>query len=180
MFKNFPSGSVIAIKIKPKEETVNACKSIDEIVADDRLKQNIQNSIRSLDAQIFNYLLFRCEKEEQVEYGQDAYDVPNFGKFVYCGLKGIEIVIRKIQETNDLGHPLCGNLREGTWLVSYIVNRLRRIDELKTLADLIEKSLKPLDYMPHFLRPCYFELAFSYIFNAIEEVLVEKLGYVKF
>lgn len=129
---------------------------------------------------MFNYLLFRCEKEEQVEHGTDAYDVPNFGKFVYCGLKGIEIVIRKIQETNDLGHPLCGNLREGTWLATYIINRLRRIDELKQLADLVESSLQSLNTMPHFLRPCYFELVFSYIYNAIEEVLIQKLGYVSY
>lgn len=85
-------------------------------------------------------------------------------------------MIRKIQENNDLGHPLCGNLREGTWLASYIVNRLRRVGELNKLADLIESSFQPLNEMPHFLRPCYFELVFSYIYNAIEEVLIQKLG----
>jgi glycogen debranching enzyme len=74
-----------------------------------------------------------------------------------------------------LGHPLCGNIREGTWLASYIVNRLRRVDELQKLADQFERAFEPLNAMPHFLRPCYFELVFSYLYNAIEEVLVEKL-----
>lgn len=121
--------------------------------------------------------MFRCEKEDQVEYGQGAYDVPHFGKFVYCGLKGIELVIRKIQESNDLGHPLCGNIREGTWLAHYIVNRLRHIEDLNNIADLFERAFEPLDTMPHFLRPCYFELIFSYLFNSVEEVLVQRLGY---
>lgn len=36
----------------------------------------------------FNYLLFRCEAEEQAQYGSGAYEVPVVGKFVYCGLQG--------------------------------------------------------------------------------------------
>lgn len=39
--------------------------------------------------EIFNYLLFRCEAEEQSQFGSGAYELPIFGKFVYCGLQGI-------------------------------------------------------------------------------------------
>ncbi|KAI6226176.1 Glycogen debrancher [Aphelenchoides fujianensis] len=109
------------------------------------LKTELRKAFDPLDIDQFNYLLFRSEKEEQVEHGSDAYDIPGYGKFVYCGLKGVEPAIRKIQETNDLGHPVCGNLRAGTWLCGYIVGRLRRVPELEHVADLFERCFKPLD-----------------------------------
>jgi glycogen debranching enzyme len=168
--------SINRFRINPKQETVKSCAAIDQLVSNDNLKDSLQNALRPLDAQLFNYIFFRCEKEEQVEMGQGCYDVANFGKFVYCGLKGVEPVIRRIQETNDLGHPVCGNLREGVWLASYIVGRLRRVPELNKIAELLEESFRPLNDIPHFLRPCYFELAFSYIYTAMEEILLQKIG----
>ncbi|KAI6179311.1 Glycogen debrancher [Aphelenchoides besseyi] len=177
MFKNFPSGSVIALKIDPRPETTESCNAIDKLVADDsNLKSELRKVFGSLTIDQFNYLLFRAEKEEEVENGQQAYDVPGYGKFVYCGLKGVEPIIRKIHGHNDLGHPVCGNLRGGSWLPDYLIGRIRRAPELSTVADLLESSFKPLEKMPHFLRPCYFEQIFSYIYNVAESVLLEKLG----
>ena len=53
-----------------------------------------------------------------------AYDVPGLGKLVYCGLQGWMAPLRRIMQYNDLGHPLCAHLREGTWALDYISNRL--------------------------------------------------------
>ena len=44
-------------------------------------------------------------------------------------------LLQHIREKNDLGHPLCGNLREGLWLADHTVNRLRRYPRLGALAD---------------------------------------------
>lgn len=79
--------------------------------------------LRQLTFLDFNYLLFRCEAEERAESGIGAYEVPNFGPLVYCGLKGIQSVLQRVQQENDLGHPLCGNLRQGTWLIGLFLER---------------------------------------------------------
>jgi len=34
--------------------------------------------------------------------------------------------LREITKNNDLGHPLCAHLREGTWAFDYIHSRLSR------------------------------------------------------
>ena len=33
-------------------------------------------------------------------------------------------MLGQVRSHNDLGHPLCGNLRDGDWMPSYIANRL--------------------------------------------------------
>jgi len=35
-------------------------------------------------------------------------------------------VLQPIARNNDLGHPLCGNLREGPWALDYTVGRLAK------------------------------------------------------
>lgn len=135
-----------------------------------------ESQLRKLDLQTFNYLLYRCEAEEQSEYGQGAYAVPEFEKLVYCGLQGIQTVLKRIQETDDLGHPVCSNLRAGNWIVDYTVARMKRLPELTDLAKMFENTFGLLTQgVPHFLRPAYFELIFSYFYKAVENVLSEKL-----
>ena len=33
-------------------------------------------------------------------------------------------MMNDLRPTNDLGHPLCENLRNGPWLPDYVINRL--------------------------------------------------------
>ena len=39
-------------------------------------------------------------------------------------LPGVMTVLGAVRPTNDLGHPLCNNLRDGDWLANYISGRL--------------------------------------------------------
>jgi glycogen debranching enzyme len=41
-------------------------------------------------------------------------------------IQGFASVLSVVQEENNLGHPICGNLRDGNWMMEYIVNRLRQ------------------------------------------------------
>lgn len=43
-------------------------------------------------------------------------------------LAGLMSVLADIRPTNDLGHPLCANLREGDWLIDFVSNRLKHRD----------------------------------------------------
>lgn len=79
-----------------------------------------------LDLVDLNVLLYRAEGEELDATTGDigAYNVPGMGKLTYCGLEGWMYPLRHIMRHNDLGHPLCGNLREGTWAFDYVHSRL--------------------------------------------------------
>jgi glycogen debranching enzyme len=56
--------------------------------------------------------------------GDGVYAIPDYGALVYCGLEGWMNPLRHIMDNNDLGHPLCEHLRQGTWAMDYIYNRL--------------------------------------------------------
>jgi glycogen debranching enzyme len=41
----------------------------------------------------------------------------------YCGLEGWMHPLQDIMRYNDLGHPLCGHLHEGSWALDYVHQR---------------------------------------------------------
>lgn len=49
-------------------------------------------------------------------------------------LSGVTHVLSLIRPNNDLGHPLCGNLRDGNWLADYIGARLKPHKELENVS----------------------------------------------
>jgi glycogen debranching enzyme len=73
-----------------------------------------------------NAALFRSDREELDVIGNNLYVVPNYGKFSYGGLEGIVTALLPIARNNDIGHPICDNLRAGVWLLDYTVNRLQK------------------------------------------------------
>lgn len=82
---------------------------------------SLRRIISKLNLVDLNIVLFVCQQEEKqhstksMERG--VYNVPGYGDLTYAGLQGIISITRKIAETNDLGHPLCNNLRNGNWLM---------------------------------------------------------------
>lgn len=40
-------------------------------------------------------------------------------------LEGLVILMNEVRLKNDLGHPLCDNIRNGNWLCGYITTRLQ-------------------------------------------------------
>ena len=89
-------------------------------------RKAIEAAIGELNLLDLNYALYRCDQEERDDgYGGGAYVVPGAGAFVYCGIQGIMSMLTTVRDNNDLGHPLCDNLRSGDWLAGYTVNRLR-------------------------------------------------------
>ena len=53
-----------------------------------------------------------------------GYDYVIFGQSNYATI-GVVSVLESVRSSNDLGHPLCHNLRGGDWLINYTINRLR-------------------------------------------------------
>lgn len=80
--------------------------------------EELREIATKLDLVDLNRALFTCEEEERDHgYGGAAYDIPNYGRIVYCGLQGFISILTEISPRNDLGHPLCNNLRDGNWML---------------------------------------------------------------
>lgn len=102
---------------------------------------NLEAILTKMTLQDLNRALFRCHEEEMDEgKGFGAYHVST-GSFVYCGLQGNQVKtwaflshgidfsgiiseMATIRVQNDLGHPICDNIRQGDWLADYTANRL--------------------------------------------------------
>uniref|UniRef100_A0A4W6G5N0 Glycogen debranching enzyme n=1 Tax=Lates calcarifer TaxID=8187 RepID=A0A4W6G5N0_LATCA len=104
-----------------------------------------------------NVLLFRCDAEEQ-EDGGGCYSIPGWETFKYAGLQGLMSVFADIRPNNDLGHPVCSNLRQGDWLIDFVSNRLiHKEGPLAQVGEWLGAMFNYLKHIPRYLVPCYFD-----------------------
>ncbi|KZV99969.1 glycoside hydrolase family 13 protein [Exidia glandulosa HHB12029] len=138
-------------------------------------------ALKELDLVDLNVLLYRCDGEERDatsgEFG--VYNVPGMPAPVYCGLEGWMHPLRHIMKFNDLGHPLCGHLREGTWALDYVHARLQKqTDVFPHLAPAAawfkERFDKVKETAPSFLRPKYFALIIFAAYKAARRAAFEQ------
>jgi len=156
----FQPGCVVAVSISPVEKTKIA---VEQLLSDIDLEQ----AVSRLTLTDMNYVLFRCPEEDE----GNVYDVPGFGKLVYCGIQGFMSILDTVSTNNDLGHPLCENLRKGFWILDYISGRLKRKEfencALYQFGDFLERYLQPIRNLPSYLVPCYFEFSLRKVYNAL-------------
>ncbi|KAI8048766.1 glycogen debranching enzyme [Gilbertella persicaria] len=160
---NFAPGSICVIKtsIDSKyDQTHKLVMSIDDDV------------VKNLDLLAINAILYRCDSEERDSIpGGGVYNVPNFGSLVYAGLQGFMSVLKSIITNNDLGHPLCDNLRAGPWALEYTVNRLKEYKKdypsLEPLIAWFDKRIVMIKELPDFLVPKYFALLIKTAYDKV-------------
>lgn len=150
---DFPPGSILLFSTQ--------IEGLDSTL-DDFCKDGVVNAFSGLDLVDLNTVLFRCDEEERDASGAHcltlmevllmqlggklgSYEIPSHGKLVYCGLQGWMAPLRHVMQYNDLGHPLCGHLRDGTWAMDYISGRLEKyvfsFGRNMTLISLADKSV---------------------------------------
>ncbi|KAK5606319.1 hypothetical protein CRENBAI_023544 [Crenichthys baileyi] len=121
------------------------------------LQKPLAQLVSKLTLADMNILLFRCEAEEQ-EDGGGCYSIPGWESLKYAGLQGLMSVLAHIRPSNDLGHPLCANLREGDWLIDFVSNRLiHRDGPLAQVGLWMGAMFDYLRHFPRYLIPCYFD-----------------------
>jgi hypothetical protein len=86
----------------------------------------LKEVVKDLEMEDINIALYRTSKEEIDAIGISSYNVPNHGELAYAGLQGMITPLLQIAINNDLGHPICANLREGKWMINYVTERLER------------------------------------------------------
>lgn len=158
--EHFKPGCVVAVSIFPHEKTKTAvCQLLSDI--------DLVQATSRLTLSDMNFILFRCAEEDE----GNIYDVPEFGKLVYCGIQGFISVLDTIVPNNDLGHPLCTNLRNGFWIIDYICKRLKceefENSPIYQFGDFLERYFQPIKSLPAYLVPSYFEFSLRKIYNAL-------------
>ncbi|KAL3209219.1 hypothetical protein MRX96_009219 [Rhipicephalus microplus] len=196
---NFTPGSVIAFRVSPHPTSKAAIQYLHKhltnmgyIGAEPRERraasadvgsneESIVSILKALTLSDLNRVLFRCDVEECAEdRGGSAYNFPRFGSLVYCGLQGIMSVLSEIRIRNDLGHPVCDNLRVGDWLMEYITNRLSQERTTTKFAKWLDQVFASVKKTPRYLVPCYFDAVVTSTYCLVlEEVWSKMSSFVK-
>lgn len=142
------------------------------------------DACKSLSLSDLNFLMYRADAEERdTSGGQDGtYNIPGYGNAVYCGMQGWWSILCDVVRDNNLGHPLCQHLRDGTWALDYTVGRLQKASKQKKWANLREPAhwlqdrFAAIRKLPTFLCPRYFAMAIQTIYNAGVDRCIELMS----
>ena len=170
-FKYLPPGTVIGFSFGLRKELLESfeqfgsgCKSSD-----------VDSIITRLSFDELNILLYRVSDEEvDEEISSNAYNVPNYGSLIFCGLQGFVNILEKARLYNDLGHPFYQNLRAGNWMMEYIVRRLKSSCQnnpyrlgLLDLADWLDAQFNFIYKIPRYMIPAYFDALITSLYSKI-------------
>ncbi|KAF3916690.1 4-alpha-glucanotransferase [Dactylellina cionopaga] len=172
----FPPGSIILMKTWIP--TIDKSVDLDKLAVSGGAQAFQNVSLTDL-----NFILYRCDGEERdhSDGKVGVYDIPGSGPLVYAGLQGWWSDLRKVIRNNDLGHPLCQHLRNGTWALDYSVSRLELLadqgfDGLRALAAWLKERFEHVKRLPNFLVPRYFALIIQTAYDAAYDRAIELFG----
>ncbi|KAI8324294.1 glycogen debranching enzyme [Martensiomyces pterosporus] len=136
-----------------------------------KIRTRADDAVSRLGLDALNAVLYRCDAEERDTIGEGTYDVPGLGPLPYCGIQGWYTHLRHIIPNNDLGHPLCDHLRQGSWALDYVVRRLHGYTEyypsIAPLSAWFEERWALVKRVPNFLMPRYFALTVHTAYRAL-------------
>ncbi|ORZ29735.1 hypothetical protein BCR44DRAFT_1447957 [Catenaria anguillulae PL171] len=163
--------------------TMDQLKSLHDLLTlEGTQRSGIANLCNELTLQDIGVLLFQTEAEEK-EHGGGIYNVPGYGNLAFCGLEGIATVMRDIMRRNDLGAPLCANIREGPWLMDYSVGRLqsavkdgRATPSLDKVATWMQERFDLVKTVPNYLAPKYFSAVLMSVVVAARDSAYQQMG----
>ncbi|KRX81716.1 Glycogen debranching enzyme, partial [Trichinella sp. T6] len=193
-FAELPAGAVLAMMVTLKPEAREAVHTLRYELAligfngyqsiPSEEMNNFQSSVKPLSKILeklslvdFSYVLYRCDEEERSEYpDQGTYFVPDYGKLTFCGLQGCISVLKEAKASNNLGHPICKNIRDGDWLADYIVARLKLNPNTVQLSEWFWEIFAIYKKIPFDLKPSYFEAIISGVYSMVCKTIVQKMS----
>uniref|UniRef100_A0A8P4KHV3 Glycogen debranching enzyme n=1 Tax=Dicentrarchus labrax TaxID=13489 RepID=A0A8P4KHV3_DICLA len=193
VFEKFPPGCIIIFRVTLdpwSQEQLGALRrqliqfspqyqtcSLAELRTPSVLTKPIMSRLTLAD---MNMLLYRCDAEER-EGGGGCYSVPTWLPLKYGGLQGLMSVMAEIRPKNDLGHPLCDNLRQGDWMMDYVSNRLlAKGGTVGEVGHWFQAMFGYLKHIPRYLVPCYFDSIIQGAYTtALEAVFKQMSSFVQ-
>lgn len=199
-FVNLRPGSVVVIRVAPMDNITKQLEKLHVLVDNFHNEcgpnyQEVKRIISQLNLIDLNMALYSCDQEERDRgFGIGAYDIPGFQSLVYAGFQGFLSFLSEITPKNDLGHPVCDNLRQGDWMIGkfkhikitpqqmlinsylivnvtdYISKRLQQCENTKEFSKWLELNMASLKEIPRFLIPAYFDV----IVTGVYELLIAQ------
>lgn len=126
-FVNLKPGSVVVVRVKPHNSVSDKLKKLHVVIDDFHSEagaryQELRSIVSRFNLVDLNLVLFSCDQEERDRgFGFEAYDIPGYKRLEYAGFQGVLSLLSDISPSNDLGHPLCNNLRNGNWLIGELI-----------------------------------------------------------
>lgn len=128
-FVNLRPGCVVVVKASPHTDVSQNIANLQNTIKELSERkgphyESLKSIIKSLNLVDMNFVLFSCNQEESDRgLGFGAYDFPEFKRLEYAGLQGVISMLLEVAPSNDLGHPLCNNLRQGNWLIGELFRK---------------------------------------------------------
>lgn len=186
----------LPMTLTPRSTTENHQETEDTIVG--RISRSAifsrEGHLLHLTALDANYALYRCEAEERSSSGGErgTYGLPGYGDLVYAGLQGVVSVLEKVRASKDMGHSLCTNLRNGNWLMDYIVSRFdgdvaskavetdlfgarESLQTLRNLGVWLHEQFALVKLMPRYLVPRCFDAVVMKAYMTIRHHILQEI-----
>lgn len=141
----------------------------------DSVKGNLKSLLQGLSPWEISYILFSDEDDEKKlsNGARGLYHIPSYGNLGYCGLMGLKTPLQEAQKSYTK-HHLYNNLREGDWLLDYIMSRGHSAQgQIGQFYDLFGSWLKLIKNLPRHLIPSFFsclmeEIVFPVLTDGME------------
>ncbi|CAI2359529.1 unnamed protein product [Moneuplotes crassus] len=162
-FTRMPAGFVVVIRASSGNEDIKRHEFIDE----KSLELLEMKEFKDIDLPTLNYALYKCDEEEK-DYTlgkRGAYTIPH-APMVYAGIASVTHILRSLKETQDLGHPLFNNLREGNWIMDYIIGRFSDNEHTNFLVPILDALFSNVKELPNRSKPHYFSKIICYLWDA--------------
>lgn len=156
----FPQGSIAIWKTS----RIFDADKIEHLVREDA-----EESVADLSLLDINVLMYHAEGEEKAstDWKRGVYTVPDMGPLVYAGLQGWESHLENVVKEQNLGHPICANIRNGLWAFEYLIERLPKGNgEFEKVIEYLKTRLEACKKVPSFLRPRYFVATVQKLYEA--------------
>ncbi|KJH49784.1 glycogen debranching enzyme [Dictyocaulus viviparus] len=155
---DFPSGSVIAFKIRLSKPSLTSIGMIRAIIeGNDELEREIAINLNSVSLQDYNRILFISDPEK-IAINLNSVSLQDYNRILF------------ISDPES-----CAEIGEGV----YVVPRYGKIESIydlnKIISSFFRAVLSLLDNVPYYLRPCYFEALITYIHKQCKMALLKKL-----
>ena len=148
-----------------------------------------------------SYLLFTSNEEQRALNGWSCYTVPHTpntnsvidrmnmlsnahfqhhnqfatGTLPYAGLFGVIPQIRQIVRYNVMDHPLLENLRQGDWLLHYLLHRLDDRSTLHDLQGVLREEFQYIQSCPKSSRPVKFCRLMVVLGDMLERYVADRM-----
>jgi hypothetical protein len=179
-FFKMPPSFTCVLKVKTRTYVKEAIQRLNLIDEDPRIPMMFDHTPSSG----LNHVLFRCEPEEKdISKGaRGPYGFQEYGQLPYSGIASLMHMVKKVKLYKDLGCEMFENIRQGDWLLDYMVNRIVEYNQmesdegLSTYGQFLTEYAGLIKKLPSYLKPKYVSQLIETCYNiVVKEIMTNRM-----